>query len=518
MKRPRQQDVVEVDNIYILNSTSKSTVLRKIPGLKDSRRQKEVLGFLQLDDEYESLVCIRNLLTPSVFNKWKNERLALRIGNHLLGWDGSISLSEPLPQRRKQALSNQQAPSRRFSNPGETRSSDVHDGCHAPPKIPTESVLPMSWGSDKLLLIKVDDTLCPSSLHIIPDPNFGTFLLTIDGPQDPTYALASALKRESFDTFTGPVHMGKGAIIIRVKIPFLGDFERLRSMKISPSQVYSSSPISMKTQLRPFESPEGPNELEISSNEGIDIDPLNRIQCSTWMVIHHGKQIDSQQLVKSGLYRSDKLGLGIFPRTLIPTFERFVASSNRDPGPSCRAEIQLVWCHECGSYMELKKIEEIHEGGAICDECDVEIDEGLFWHCKNCFGRDKNDNDAECGYDLCKNCGLAYSRGIKEHEDDDPNASPPPPQLEIILDGTCVASASGSAGSNRQQRRGDDLITHKVFIASSKGRNNYQFAADTSEELSATLRARGCILDPRTIESVDRNGIHFGTYLITSNH
>ena len=86
-------------------------------------------------------------------------------------------------------------------------------------------MLPMFWGSNELLQIKVDDILCPPSLHIIPDPNFGTFLLTIDGPQVSTYALASALKRQSFDTFTGPVHMGKGTVIIRVKIPSLGDFE-----------------------------------------------------------------------------------------------------------------------------------------------------------------------------------------------------------------------------------------------------------------------------------------------------
>ena len=73
---------------------------------------------------------------------------------------------------------------------------------------------------------------------------------------------------------------------------------------------------------------------------------LNQVQAlyfMSGMVIHHGKQINKQQLVKSGLYRSDKLGLGIFPRTLIPTFERFVASSNRDPGPSCRAEIQVFY-------------------------------------------------------------------------------------------------------------------------------------------------------------------------------
>ena len=83
----------------------------------------------------------------------------------------------------------------------------------------------MSWGSDQLLQIKVDDTLCPPSLHMIPDPNYGTFLLTIDGPHDSTYALASTLKRTSFDTYAGPVHMGKANVIIRVKVPFLGDFE-----------------------------------------------------------------------------------------------------------------------------------------------------------------------------------------------------------------------------------------------------------------------------------------------------
>ena len=54
----------------------------------------------------------------------------------------------------------------------------------------------------------------------------------------------------------------------------------------------------------------------------------------------------------------------------------------------------------------------------------------------------------------------------------------------------------------------------EIFIGSSSGRNNYQFAADTAEALAETLRARGCIVDPSAIQNVDRNGLHFGAYRI----
>ena len=44
---------------------------------------------------------------------------------------------------------------------------------------------------------------------------------------------------------------------------------------------------------------------------------------------------------------------------------------------------ELIWCYECDSYMQLKKVEEIHEDGALCDECDESIEAGYFWHCPN---------------------------------------------------------------------------------------------------------------------------------------
>jgi len=58
------------------------------------------------------------------------------------------------------------------------------------------------------------------------------------------------------------------------------------------------------------------------------------------------------------------------------------------------------------------------------------------------------------------------------------------------------------------------ILCFEVFIASSTGVNNYQFASDTPEELATTLRARGCIVDPSAIQGVDRNGMHLGGYKI----
>ena len=60
------------------------------------------------------------------------------------------------------------------------------------------------------------------------------------------------------------------------------------------------------------------------------------------------------------------------------------------------------------------------------------------------------------------------------------------------------------------------MFFFEIFIASSSGRNNYQFAADTPEELAVTLRARGCIIDPTVIQNVDQNGKHFRGYRIYS--
>jgi len=233
------------------------------------------------------------------------------------------------------------------------------------------------------------------------------------------------------------------------------------------------------------------------------------------MMALHGTYIDKQPLLKSGLYRTDKLKLGIYPRTLIQTFERFVECNNRDPGPSSRPEIQLVYCYECGSYMELRRVADVHGGNAVCDECDGAIEGEFLWHCHKCCSRHVEDENGEIGYDLCTECGLACSRGIKEHQDDDPCASPSVPQLEVVLNGDPLPQSAGAdSAADVQQQNSEDTVTRMIFIGSSSGRNNYQFAADTAEALAETLRARGCIVDPSAIQNVDRNGLHFGAYRI----
>lgn len=286
---------MRLDNVCVLDSTSRAGVFRKIPGLKSSARQKEARACLKIDDAFQSLTSIRNMLPSGTFKKWEEQKLAVRVGSHILRSDGSISTCKPDLRRRKLSPLDQTPRRKRYSNPpdyGKQSSIDVDPVIQPKNDTPTErrtptgNVIPVQgvWGSDKIVSISVDGTWCHPSFSLIPDPNYGTFRLVIGGRDSSTHVLASTLNkdRRRYDTFNAPLHMKRGIVRIQLKLPFVAEFESMTLQKVLPTTRHSESATLIETQLAPSMTSQSPRtsvELEVSSHGSLNI-PSSHMKCN----------------------------------------------------------------------------------------------------------------------------------------------------------------------------------------------------------------------------------------------
>jgi len=241
-----------------------------------------------------SLQSIRSLISPACFKKWAKANLAVRIGDWLLTADQKI-VRLPRQKTRRKLNETYEPRRKRYSNPpdyGKQSSIDVDPVIQPKNDTPTErrtptgNVIPVQgvWGSDKIVSISVDGTWCHPSFSLIPDPNYGTFMLVIGGRDSSTHVLASTLNkdRRRYDTFNAPLHMKRGIVRIQLKLPFVAEFESMILQKVLPTTRHSESATLIETQLAPSMTSQSPRtsvELEVSSHGSLNI-PSSHMKCN----------------------------------------------------------------------------------------------------------------------------------------------------------------------------------------------------------------------------------------------